>query len=106
MMEHEDGADGRAAQAAKPTYRSKDRGHSFREDRGSWDRTSRTGRNYTSMPFALFEVKGPGSKEFPEKKQYALAVFKGRPKGRQYEWWVESVKFPYKPQTFGACEAR
>jgi hypothetical protein len=51
---------------------------------------------------ALFEVEGPGNKDFPEKKQYALAVFKGRTKGRHFEWWVEDVRFPYLPRTFKA----
>jgi hypothetical protein len=49
---------------------------------------------------ALLEVSGPGNKEFTEKEQYALAILKGRPKGRTYEWWVEAVNFPYKPKTY------
>jgi hypothetical protein len=52
--------------------------------------------------FALFEVTGPSSKDFPEKQQFALAILKARSSGRQSEWWVESVKFPYQPQTFVA----
>jgi len=51
---------------------------------------------------ALLQVNGPGSREFPEKQQFALAVLKARPKGRQYEWWTESVRFPYEPKTFVA----
>jgi hypothetical protein len=53
---------------------------------------------------ALFEVEGPGNKDFPEKKQHALAIFKGRTKGRHYEWWVEDVKYPYQPRSFKAPE--
>jgi Domain of unknown function (DUF4190) len=53
---------------------------------------------------ALFEVHGPGNKDFPEKTQYALAVLKARP-GREYEWWTQSVQFPYKPRSFVAPEA-
>jgi len=49
---------------------------------------------------ALLEVDGPASKKFPDERQYALAILKARPKGRQYEWWVESVRFPYQPRTF------
>ena len=49
---------------------------------------------------ALYEVDGPGSKEFPEKQQYAMAILKGRLKGRQYEWWVDDVRFPYKPKSY------
>jgi hypothetical protein len=43
----------------------------------------------------LYEVEGPGSKEFPEKHQYAAVVFKGNAKGRQFEWWVDDLKFPF-----------
>jgi hypothetical protein len=50
--------------------------------------------------FALYEVHGPGSKEFPEKQQYALAILKGRLKGKQYDWWVEDVRYPYTPQSY------
>jgi Domain of unknown function (DUF4190) len=49
---------------------------------------------------ALFEAEGPGSTEFPEKKQFALAVLKGQPSGRTTEWWVDDIKFPYVPKTF------
>jgi len=51
---------------------------------------------------ALMEVNGPASPEFPQERQYALAILKARPKGRQYEWWTESVRFPYEPKTFVA----
>ena len=37
-------------------------------------------------------------------KQYALAIFKGLPKGRNYDWWVEDVRFPYERKTFAAPE--
>ena len=37
---------------------------------------------------------GPGSKEFPEPRQYAMAVLKARPKGGEFEWWTESISFP------------
>jgi hypothetical protein len=47
---------------------------------------------------ALFEVEGPGNKEFPEKHQYAAAILKGTSKGRQYEWWIDDMKFPYNLQ--------
>jgi hypothetical protein len=50
--------------------------------------------------FALYEVHGPGSTDFPDKQQYALAILKGRLKGKQYDWWVDDVKFPYTPQTY------
>jgi hypothetical protein len=49
---------------------------------------------------ALFEVEGPANKDYPDKKQFALAIFKARTKGRHYEWWVEDVKFPYQPLSY------
>ena len=52
--------------------------------------------------FALYEIDGPTSKKYPEKRQYALAIMKARPSGRRYEWWVESVVFPYTPQSYSA----
>ena len=56
------------------------------------------GANVTFYAVALFEVEGPGTKEFPEKHQYAAAILKGTAKGRQYEWWVDDIKFPYNLQ--------
>jgi hypothetical protein len=55
------------------------------------------------IPFyalALYDVHGPGSKDFPESQQYALAILKATVKGRKYDWWVEDVKFPYLPKTY------
>jgi hypothetical protein len=49
---------------------------------------------------ALFEVVGQPSKKYPEEKQFALAVLKARPVGREYEWWSETVVFPYVPATY------
>jgi Domain of unknown function (DUF4190) len=57
----------------------------------------------TEMPvyaLAVYEVDGPGNKEFPEKRQYALAILKGRLQNKQYEWWVDDVKFPYTPKSY------
>jgi len=53
---------------------------------------------------AVFELEGPGSKEFPEKQQLAAALIKARTKGQQYEWWVDDYLFPYKPSTFVPAE--
>ena len=57
----------------------------------------------TEMPIyslAVFEVTGPGNQEFPEKRQYALAILKGRLKNKNYEWWVDDIKFPYTPKSY------
>jgi len=55
----------------------------------------------TQVALALLEVHGPPSKDFPAPEEYALAIMKGtaRPGGRGYEWWVEEVVYPYKPQS-------
>ena len=46
---------------------------------------------------ALIELDGPGSKDFPEKEQFALVqLFRG-PDGGRNDWIVQSVKFPYTP---------
>jgi Domain of unknown function (DUF4190) len=46
---------------------------------------------------ALFEIDGPGTKGTP---QYAMALLKGKAKGRHVEWWVEDTMFPYKLKSF------
>lgn len=56
------------------------------------------------VAFALFEVHGPGTKDFPEKEEYALAVLKGVPKGKDFEWWVDDLRYPYKPSSFVISE--
>jgi len=58
------------------------------------------GDTITYYALALFEVEGPGTKDFPEKQQFALAIFKGSSKGRHYEWWVDDIRFPYQPKSF------
>jgi hypothetical protein len=46
---------------------------------------------------ALIELDGPGSKDFPEKEQFALIqLFKG-PDGGSGDWIVQEIKFPYTP---------
>jgi hypothetical protein len=54
------------------------------------------------VALASFKLHGPGSKDFPEKEQYALAVLKGMLKGKQYEWWVDDIRYPYTPLTYVA----
>jgi hypothetical protein len=49
---------------------------------------------------AVFEMDGPGSKEFPEKQQLAAAFMKARTGGPHYEWWVENYIFPYQESSF------
>jgi hypothetical protein len=50
----------------------------------------------------LYEIEGgaPGSQPGAHEHQYALALFKGRPKGRHFEWWVDDTRFPYMRETF------
>lgn len=50
---------------------------------------------------ALYDVEGatlPGTKE--PQNLHALAIFKGRVKGRHYEWWVDDIRFPYQLQSY------
>jgi hypothetical protein len=49
---------------------------------------------------ALFELHGPGNKEFPEKEQHALLLIKGTTVGKKTEWFIEDVKYPYQPSTY------
>jgi hypothetical protein len=53
---------------------------------------------------AIFELEGPGSKEFPEKHEFAAALMKARTKDRQTEWWVEEMIYPYKLSSFQPVE--
>lgn len=53
---------------------------------------------------AVFELEGPGSKEFPEKEQFAAAFLKARTTGKHYEWWVDTYLFPYQPSSFVPVE--
>jgi Domain of unknown function (DUF4190) len=63
----------------------------------------RQGAELPVYALAVYEIHGPATKAFPEKQQYALAILKGRPKGKQqYEWWVEELRFPYTPKTYVA----
>ncbi len=61
-----------------------------------------TQRDFQIYAFGLYEIEGPGSKDFPEKHQYALAIFKAKPSGRSYEWWTEGIRYPYTPKTYVA----
>jgi hypothetical protein len=50
----------------------------------------------------LYEIDGapplPGQEAHAH--QYALAIAKGRPKGRHYEWWVDDTRYPYAPASY------
>ena len=48
---------------------------------------------------ALLDLHGPGSKNFPEKHQYAFLFLRGQTKNGKTDWWVEELKFPYTPST-------
>jgi hypothetical protein len=49
---------------------------------------------------ALFELHSKGSKPLPEGEQYAMVLLKGMPHNRRYEWWVDQVAYPYKPDSY------
>jgi hypothetical protein len=46
---------------------------------------------------ALIEFDGPGSKDFPEKEQFALVQLFKAPDGGKDDWVVQEIKFPYTP---------
>jgi Domain of unknown function (DUF4190) len=47
---------------------------------------------------AIYEVDAATKGESAH--QYALAIFKGKVKGRHFEWWVEDTRFPYVRQSY------
>jgi hypothetical protein len=49
---------------------------------------------------ALLELHGPGSKEYPEKEEFALLVLKSQNKGGKVEWWLDSTQYPYVPSSY------
>jgi hypothetical protein len=53
-----------------------------------------------AVALALYEVHGSPTKDFPAEHEYALAIMKGTKEGgKGYEWWVEDLRYPYKPAT-------
>jgi hypothetical protein len=50
----------------------------------------------TVHAFALFELAGPGSKEYPEKQFGLVQMLKGPGAGPD-DWTVQEVRFPYTP---------
>ena len=60
------------------------------------------GRRCRSMRWLCMKCMAPATRSSPKKQQYALAILKGVPKGKQYEWWVDDVRFPYKPKSYVA----
>jgi Domain of unknown function (DUF4190) len=50
----------------------------------------------------LYEIVGPPSEKFPKEKEYSLVILKARPSGREYEWWTDSVVYPYTPSSYKA----
>ncbi len=53
---------------------------------------------------ALYRIEGPPSKDSPLDHEHVLAVMKARPVGRVYEWWVDTVMYPYTNQTYSPPE--
>ncbi|MGE3822298.1 MAG: DUF4190 domain-containing protein [Isosphaeraceae bacterium] len=54
---------------------------------------------------ALYDVHLSGEPQeeerpIPEGERFALAYLKATKVGGRYEWWVEELKFPYKPSSF------
>jgi len=53
----------------------------------------------THVALALFEVHGPATKDFPAKEEHALAVMKGISTDSGLDWWIDDVRYPYKPES-------
>jgi hypothetical protein len=58
----------------------------------------------------LYEVHLPkgakvNEREIPADQSFALAFMKAAKEDGKYQWWVEDLKFPYKPQTFVVPQA-
>ena len=51
-----------------------------------------------SVALALYEVHGTATKDHPA-EEYALAVLKGTREGKNYQWWVDDIRYPYKRDT-------
>ena len=55
----------------------------------------------TQYANALIEFDGPGSKDFPEKEQFALLELLKAPGAGRSDWRVRGIKFPYSPASTG-----
>jgi hypothetical protein len=49
---------------------------------------------------ALFELEQPTSMGHPEGEEFVLVVLKGWNSNRKFDWWVESLAFPYQPDSY------
>jgi hypothetical protein len=49
---------------------------------------------------ALFEVHRASAGEAHEGESFALVLLKGVTENRKFDWWVESITFPYKPDSY------
>jgi hypothetical protein len=60
----------------------------------------------THVALALFEVHGPTTKDFPQQEEYALAIMKGVASDSGFDWWVDDVRYPYKPASAAITESK
>jgi hypothetical protein len=49
---------------------------------------------------ARVEIHGPATKEFPDPEQFALLVMRGRTYKGRLRWMLESIAFPYQPNSY------
>jgi hypothetical protein len=54
---------------------------------------------YAAVLYEVEAAAARGAQGTPQ-DQYALALLKGRPRGRHYEWWVDDIRFPYQPKSY------
>ena len=60
----------------------------------------------THVALALFDVHGPATKDFPAQEEHALVIMKGTAGDQGLEWWVDDVRYPYKPASAKLPESK
>ena len=53
-----------------------------------------------AVSYALLELDGPPTQDYPEKEQFALLILKADTRNSKYEWWIDEIRFPYKPNSY------
>jgi hypothetical protein len=51
---------------------------------------------------ALFELHPGAGQALPAGEDHAMVLMKGMKKNNRYEWWVDQVSYPYKPDSYKA----
>jgi hypothetical protein len=54
----------------------------------------------SSYAYALYNVHIANPKTPGENETYAMAVLKGKRTGGKFGWWIEDVRYPYRPASY------